>query len=298
MEQAPTTLSLWLEEKILHSSAVNAFWWFPLLKKSQCQRITCIAGHSVSLSSTNFNSFVHHLCNHWTGKLHNICVDLGNYIHNHGALNNSLEGNCAAAEWQSNMEHRTYATHLKKAGYKTGYVGKYLNQYGLKKSPGGPAHIPPGWDHWFGLVGNSKYYNYNVSNNGVSEHHGGDYATDYFTDLIKNNSVQFLKQTMKESPSSPFLLVAATPAPHGPFTPAPQYSHVYDGKLAPRTPNWNHHSEDKHWLVRTTSVMDSRVRGTVKFFKFCWHRKLCILGQYTICLCNTSLNTREYFPVL
>ena len=71
--------------------------------------------------------------------------------------------------------------YLNDAGYTTFYAGKYLNNYGSPKV-GGCAHVPPGWDQWYGLVGNSKYYGYTVctGNNG-SEVHGNDYATDYFT---------------------------------------------------------------------------------------------------------------------
>ena len=68
-------------------------------------------------------------------------------------------------------------------GYKTFFGGKYLNQYGDAKV-GGPQHVPPGWDEWYGLVGNSRYYNYTLSVNGSSEKHGDTYGPDYLTDLL------------------------------------------------------------------------------------------------------------------
>eukprot|EP00485_Elphidium_margaritaceum_P025151 CAMPEP_0202718666 /NCGR_PEP_ID=MMETSP1385-20130828/124302_1 /ASSEMBLY_ACC=CAM_ASM_000861 /TAXON_ID=933848 /ORGANISM="Elphidium margaritaceum" /LENGTH=75 /DNA_ID=CAMNT_0049381495 /DNA_START=1 /DNA_END=224 /DNA_ORIENTATION=+ len=74
------------------------------------------------------------------------------------------------------------AVHLHALGYTTFYSGKYLNQYGIPMA-NGPQHIPPGFDHWYGLIGNSRYYNYSISNNGVLEEHGDDYAKDYYTDL-------------------------------------------------------------------------------------------------------------------
>ena len=40
-------------------------------------------------------------------------------------------------------------------GYATFYAGKYLNQYGAAGA-GGLGHVPPGWDLWAGLKGNSR----------------------------------------------------------------------------------------------------------------------------------------------
>lgn len=50
----------------------------------------------------------------------------------------------------------------------------YIIQYG-KKSTGGVKHVPPGWDFWAGLVGNSRYYDYTLSVNGKPERHGSSY---------------------------------------------------------------------------------------------------------------------------
>jgi hypothetical protein len=35
--------------------------------------------------------------------------------------------------------------------------------------------VPPGWDWWAGLVGNSRYYNYTLSINGKPKKHGSIY---------------------------------------------------------------------------------------------------------------------------
>ena len=113
----------------------------------------------------------------------------GQYIHNHHARNNSISGGCSSPGWQQGPEKHSVSTYVKKLGYRTFFGGKYLNQYGMPQV-GGPEHVPPGWDEWVGLVGNSRYYNYTLSVNGNPEKHGDTYASDYLTDILVS-----LKQT-------------------------------------------------------------------------------------------------------
>lgn len=167
-----------------------------------------------------------------------------------------VAGNCAGQDWVDTNEKETMATQLKALGYRTMFAGKYLNQYGTKGSPSNVSHVPPGWDSWLGLVGNSQYYNYAVSDNGVRVQHGSDYATDYFTDVVANRSYSFLANTSRDYPNQPWFMYLATPASHGPDTCAPQYCNVtFDGATAPRNPNFNHWSGDKHWLMRWAPPM-------------------------------------------
>jgi N-acetylglucosamine-6-sulfatase len=183
----------------------------------------------------------------------------GRYPHNTGTFENQAPLGCSSQSWRDRNENRTIGAVLSANGYKTGFFGKYLNQYGLKHSGVGPEHVPPGWDKWYALVGNSKYYNYDVSNDGKTEHHGSSYAEDYFTDRIKNESVDFI-MSMKGK-QSPFFMYISTPAPHGPTTPAPQYNHTYDGVKAPRTPSYGYPGTDKHWLIsKGTPAMTDEIK--------------------------------------
>ena len=85
------------------------------------------------------------------------------------------------------------------------------------------THVPPGWDSWLGLVGNSQYYNYAVSDNGVKVQHGSDYATDYFTDVVANRSYSFLANTTRDYPNQPwFMYVCNTPT----TPPSPPHIHT------------------------------------------------------------------------
>lgn len=104
------------------------------------------------------------------------------------------------------------------------------------------------------MVGNSKYYNYTLSINGKKEHHGDNYEQDYLTDVILKKAKSFLHLHSSRNISNPFLMVLAPPAPHAPFTPAPQYANRFANKTAPRTKAFNFVEDakhPKHWFINT-----------------------------------------------
>ena len=199
----------------------------------------------------------------------------GLYQHNHRCLRNDIPGGCSSPWWKENVErNRTFAVHLQKAGWRTFYGGKYLNQYAMDKA--GVAHIPPGWTDWLGLRGNSVYYNYVLSKDGKAEHHGKDYAADYLVDLLANRTADFLRSTFKAAPSANVLAMVGTPAAHSPYDVAPQFSHDFPNASgqAPRTPNWNVGREGKHWLVGQHHVMK---QGEIMFSDSTFRRRLMTL---------------------
>jgi len=160
----------------------------------------------------------------------------GRFQHNHRCLQNKVSDGCNSAEWRNTTEKDSVAPHVQAQGYTTFYAGKYLNAYGQPQA-GGLAHVPPGWDSWLGLQGNSRYYNYSVSRNGTQEKHGDDYGADYFTDLVKNETLRFLRDNLGSG--KPLFSWSSPPACHGPNDPAPQYAGRFANESAPRTPNFN-----------------------------------------------------------
>ena len=105
------------------------------------------------------------------------------------------------------------------------------------------SYLIPEWS--LQTLFSSKYYNYTVSNQGVKEVHGDNYTLDYFTDILKTEAVKFIE----EPSDNPIFMYIATPSPHRPATPAPQYDNKFLGKLAPRSPSYNDDSKDKHWII-------------------------------------------------
>ena len=201
-------------------------------------------------------------------------------MHNHGVTNNTVPGNCWGDTFRSEQEPFSYAAYLKQyGGYKTFHAGKYLNQYG--KTPIlTPYAIPTGWDSWYSLADDIKYYDYCISNMGQRECYGHD-PTDYHTTMIKVNSfpsvfftfstfsclyiqhraMEFLQETKESDDNDPFLMVFSTIGCHSPFTVEPKYQGMNMDVQAPRTPNWNIVADEgsHHDLLTIQQEMDDRI---------------------------------------
>ena len=55
----------------------------------------------------------------------------------------------------------------------------------------------------------------------------------------------------------PLMITLLLNAPHGPEDSAPQYQNKFPKVKAPRFPNYNYTSRDKHWIVRNTPPMNA-----------------------------------------
>jgi N-acetylglucosamine-6-sulfatase len=70
----------------------------------------------------------------------------GQYPHNHRITANDVPDGGAVRFRRRELDESTFATWLQDSGYRTGLVGKYLNNTEKR-------YIPPGWDEWDGMIG-------------------------------------------------------------------------------------------------------------------------------------------------
>ena len=133
----------------------------------------------------------------------------GMYSHHTGVVENFGDGSYPRFDTASNL-----AVWLHDAGYDTGLVGKYLNDYTID----GDHVVPPGWSDWqvIDSVPEEKYYDYTLNENGDLVHFGSS-PSDYSTTVLTQKAVDFIDAAKK-----PFFLYFAPVAPHLPAIPAPQ----------------------------------------------------------------------------
>jgi arylsulfatase A-like enzyme len=184
----------------------------------------------------------------------------GQAAHNTGIkANNPLDG----GGWEAfkNKEDKALPIWLKKAGYKTALVGKYINRYGQQSTwgswlawggnlvnvqfkgatIGNPRDwVPPGWDLWYALTGTrARYFDYQVNENGTILEFGNR-PEDYSTDVLKRRAVRFILD--QSGKADPFFMLIATKAVHDEGEqpiPAPQYANMFADLGLPMGPSFN-----------------------------------------------------------
>ena len=165
----------------------------------------------------------------------------GEYPHDDGVFTNSGADGGYGAFTRNGDEARSFAVALQGAGYRTGFMGKYLNGY----RPTDP--VPPGWTEW-DVAGNGYgEFDYTLNENGTP-HAYGHADGDYLVDVLGQKASAFIGGSTRAE--QPFLLEVATFAPHAPYTPAPRYATADAGEAYPRTAAYDTRpSSPPSWLA-------------------------------------------------
>lgn len=105
-------------------------------------------------------------------------------------------------------DRASIATVLDDAGYRTGFVGKYLNGY-VGASYDNYGYVPPGWDRWF-AVPTGSYYDYQAASDGAKT---GIYGTDP-GDYSARVMTRVARSFVETASGDPFFLFYSAAAPH------------------------------------------------------------------------------------
>lgn len=134
----------------------------------------------------------------------------GRYVRNHGLLSNSMAGGRV----------RTFANQLRKAGYDTGYFGKWHLRVAGNRQPGFATTAV--------YEGQGKYDDCPFLVDGRPTRTSGwvdDVATDF--------ALEWLRREREE----PFLLCLGFKSPHGPYRPADRHAGLFEGAPIEPPPN-------------------------------------------------------------
>ncbi|HEV7346885.1 sulfatase [Telluribacter sp.] len=128
----------------------------------------------------------------------------GKYAHAHGVVDNFTE-------YPTNLP--SFPAALQKAGYETGYIGKWH----MGEENDEPR---PGFDYFVTHKGQGKYWDteFNINGQGSREIKG------YYTNVVTGMANDWLRKKRDK----PFMLILGHKAPHSFYIPEPKYANAFD----------------------------------------------------------------------
>jgi arylsulfatase A-like enzyme len=137
----------------------------------------------------------------------------GQYAHNHNVLSNQPPDGGYGVFNELHGENNL-PLWLQAAGYRTSYVGKFLNGYAEPDEYGTvPSDVPRGWDDWHVLApSRAQYFGYTLNHNGTLQEYT-EAEEDYSTDVFTNKARRFIRENARTA--TPFFLELGYAAPHG-----------------------------------------------------------------------------------
>jgi arylsulfatase A-like enzyme len=166
-----------------------------------------------------------------------VTILLGQYRHNHQL--EVHETGCGHRFYSQGMHKRALGRRVQDAGYRTGFVGKYLNSHhryvraaSVEKAG---EELLDGWDD-YRISLRPRYRGFVLHENGEIVFYPPS-PENYQTDVLGRLSTRFIRASADAG--KPFFLFVSTDAPHAPTTPAPRHRSLFAETRAPRGPSFN-----------------------------------------------------------
>jgi N-acetylglucosamine-6-sulfatase len=180
----------------------------------------------------------------------------GQYTHNHEVFTNRPPD----GGYEKFDDSEALPVALQRAGYRTGFLGKYLNGYPGRSNPP-PGTVPPGWTTWFALL-DWQMFGWPANVNGNLRWFNRPFQ--YQTDVLKRRANRFIRQSSTRN--QPFFLTVATLAPHREprvkWRENPRSPRRHEGTFRQRPlrvgPAFNVASDDKPFFVRNRPPLTER----------------------------------------
>jgi len=177
----------------------------------------------------------------------------GQYPHNTGIERNGPPNGGAQDFRASGKESETIATRLRRSGYVTGLVGKYMNGYDA-------SYTPPGWAYWYGKA-DATVPGDPARENGTVIDYAGDGGN--WGDRWDNKAMGFLDRNTDAISDKPFALFFWSGQPHLQANDyADRYSGLYMNASLPPTPSFNEAdvTDKPRWVQDLPQIDDANER--------------------------------------
>ena len=148
----------------------------------------------------------------------------GKYSHNHRVRGNGATFGGLEDFRREGHERRTIAVKLDDGGYRTVFIGKYLNGY-----EGG--YVPEGWDRWYGYQGGSRGDKFAYFENGRGVLYNPERRLDTY--VMRDKAVR----EIRNSGDRPFFMWLSFHAPHSPAPYPEKYAAAFSDARIPRVPS-------------------------------------------------------------
>ncbi len=156
----------------------------------------------------------------------------GQYTHNTMVYGNEPPNGGFETFAARGLNDDTYATRINAQGYKTAYMGKYLNGYPDRGTLDEDKYYrPPGWDTWYGSTKNISDSQF-ITNRGLVQNPEG--AHDQ---VVGDRFAEWLRSAARED--GPFLGAVNFHAPHAPAWSPDRFRNRFDTAPLPTPPSFD-----------------------------------------------------------